>query len=889
MAEINYTPKKYFDTLSEFTGGMNSGVAPTLLQKNQLAFLLNCSIRGGYVTHRPPYRKIPIEFDSDATKKTIQTGFFQGAGYYKPDYGQESLVAQYSGRLFQFQFNGTKFIAKDISIANDLNDATAKQVWMWQSEKWLIISDGTGKLPIFFDGVSSRRSLGASTVIGTVSATPNPTSPPAIGSAVTVTLAEKFAGQYNVPVIWNGEYYQPIQNTGGYSVLLGNINDTAGTTIPFGAQVVINPNIIGNTTAASTSTAQYFGSVSLPISPGYAYQSYTITWVLQLTSVLGLSIGTGITFPTSAGNATATVTAINSSTNTVTCSANRVKQSAAKYSTPPSQLPDALPVETVASGATISYSTSQGASYIAGTITNAAGVTVPPIGSTVVATLSLLFNGPASVAFINGKQYTITPIAGADTGLTLTMLNLSDTSGGAYNISTTAQKIHSVPEIPACRMGQYGMGCNCVSLTDGISYVVGDVVGAASGTPANNYRDAVLKITQNDFLFGGGSFRVPSSGGLISSITFPAVLDTSLGQGPLQIGTPTKFFSNITPGTDPSGWSGLTSPIQSVSLIGFGPLGQNSTIQVNNDTTFRSDVGIGSLVLGRRELNSGAESGGNKTISNEVVRILKDDDRALLQYGSAQFFDNRELRTVRPKSTQFGVSHAGFVCRNFDLLSTLRGALPASWEGLWTGLNAMQVVTGTFSGVQRSFVFTRNALSGVNEIYEITTEAENEKLDNGDTPIVWAFETPAVFNKDVKSETELVQLRDGEIYLSDIVGDVSIKVFYRPDYYPGWVLWNTINASASSISTAKPGYRMRIGFGEPSVDPVESGNNRPLRQGYFFQLRLEITGHCIVKCIRLAATSQPTQVFAPVDPQGDQLIQVDVQDDLTLYTLQGTV
>jgi hypothetical protein len=438
-------------------------------------------------------------------------------------------------------------------------------------------------------------------------------------------------------------------------------------------------------------------------------------------------------------------------------------------------------------------------------------------------------------------------------------------------------------------MGAYGMGRNWESLTDGISYVAGDIVGGAAGTQAENYRDSVLKMTENTYLAGGGTFRLPGTGDIITAMTFPAMMDTSLGQGALQIFTAFTAFSNNSP-PDRATWAALTYPIQTESLKGNGSLGQNSTIDVNSDTFFRSGIGVGSLVLARRDFVN--NSWGNKPISNEMQRILSRDNESLLSYSSAVDCDNRFLITCAPNVSGQGVFHIGLVSLNFDLLSSLRGDLPPSWEGVWTGVNTLQAISGRVNGSIRDFSFTFNMNTNRIELWEFLPEGTTSYQDNDTTPIDWVFESPVLFNKDVKPLAVPIQLNDGEVYLSDIKGKVHVKIQYRPDFYPCWTDWREFDVcAADTVDEKNPqaGYRMRIGLGQPKPDPCEAGNNRPLRNGYFFQFRITVTGYCQWRGMKVSAIQIAEPKFAPVECsiKPCQVIDCAVPDDLRVYSLQG--
>jgi hypothetical protein len=344
------------------------------------------------------------------------------------------------------------------------------------------------------------------------------------------------------------------------------------------------------------------------------------------------------------------------------------------------------------------------------------------------------------------------------------------------------------------------------------------------------------------------------------------------------------MFSNNSP-VDRTTWQKLTSPIQTESLKDNGALAQDSTILVNSDAFFRSYVGIGSLILARRSFLGW----GNKPISNEMQRILNKDNTALLPYGSALTYDNRFLSTAAPDALGAGVFHVGMIALNFDLISTLRVSQPPAWESVWTGINSMKVISGRVNGAKRAFSFSYNILTSKIELYEFLQETTTSYQDNDSIPILWIFETPVLFNKDIKPLTTLIQLENGEFYISNVQGAVKIKVFYRPDFYPCWTLWREQDICVDPTGQyAQPGYRMRLGLGEPSEAPAESGNDRPLRIGNFFQFRVEITGSCTWHGLKVEADEFPQPTFALVDtPSACQAIDCQVPDDLRLYSLQG--
>ena len=890
----------YDDFVSVLSGGQNSGVNPLLLTKDQFAFGLNISLRGGYSHTRAPVVKINLNYAGRGDIQLIvEQGYFQGGGYYRPDSGTESLIAQISGHLLKFTQGNSGWDVTDISVPGDLNDGTIPQIWMWQSERWMIVNDGSGVLPIFYDGVTSRRSYGPSVELGV---TALDFTPPPIGDTVDLTLTAPYAGPFNVPIILNGAFYQPISfkvvSGPAFNAVLTNLSGTpgfaaSGRSLP----VYALANVAGIIAVQST-----FEVDNVVQPPGALTEIFTL--YSPFLGPVGSKISiTGQGTFSNGKTTTWKVTAING--NNITCTnVNSFGNQGFTYN--PGVFTHNGYLYGV--GTRVVFNGNNSPAVQVASITN--DFVNPAIGGTVQIVTASAYTGPdnqivyidqvdAGGTLVGNAEYAIKYTPPAPPSAIITVLNLTDTTNNPFPqypvVIPQPQQLLSVPELPAGRMGAYGMARNWVTLIDGISYIAGDIVGGSSGTQAYNFRDSVLKMTENTFLSGGGSFRLPGAGDQITAMIFPPILDKSLGQGELQIFTGVSCFSNNSP-VDRTLWESLTSPLQTESLKDNGALAQNSTVLINSDAFFRSFVGYGSLVLARRDFGGW----GNKSISNEMQRPLLADNQSLLQFGSAISFDNRFISTAAPNLIGAGVFHVGQCVLNFDLISSLRTSLPPAWEGAWSGINTMQLITGRISGVQRAFSFTFDLNTNKIELWEQLSEtaANTAQIfkDNTDTAIEWLFETAVLFNKDIKPLTELVEITEGEIYLSNITDKLNVKVFYRPDFYPCWTLWREFNLAADDDNSTgdgnkQPGYRMRIGLGQPSAKDCEPGNNRPLRNGFFHQFRVEFTGYAVFRGLRVRAKSFLLPTLAPVecDAKPTQIIDCEVPDDLQIYSLQGFI
>ena len=191
----------------------------------------------------------------------------------------------------------------------------------------------------------------------------------------------------------------------------------------------------------------------------------------------------------------------------------------------------------------------------------------------------------------------------------------------------------------------------------------------------------------------------------------------------------------------------------------------------------------------------------------------------------------------------------------------MQGKLPSVYDGVWSDLNVLQIVTGKFNKVDRTFVFHLNTTTNQVELWEILTEgtADSSFDENGNpvtTPIVWPFESPLIFNAvKGKGEFDLVQLKEGEIYFSHLVGQAKITVWYRPDFDVCWHKWHSFTVVNDCPN---PSYFMRAGLGEPTSKSLSSSlNSHPATVARFFQTRTEVVGSLIFQGAKFKAVSFP--------------------------------
>lgn len=137
-------------------GGVDAGFAPSLIQRNQLAWAVNATVRGGFPRTRPGWWKRVLNFGGDVDlQEAFEEGLFQGAGTYISDSGTSFIAVSISGRIYLINVS-QGFTVQDITIPGDPSSATEPQAWFCQAERYLIVQNNKN-LPYLYDGSTKRR------------------------------------------------------------------------------------------------------------------------------------------------------------------------------------------------------------------------------------------------------------------------------------------------------------------------------------------------------------------------------------------------------------------------------------------------------------------------------------------------------------------------------------------------------------------------------------------------------------------------------------------------------------------------------------------------------------------------------------------------------------
>lgn len=183
---------------------MADDLIPNGLARNNLAWLINGTVRDGGVTCRNGW----VHLAGVADGKTI----FQGGYFYEPLSGYPYLILSIGGHIYQ-QLLEDPYTTTDLSAAFGVfNPVDETQSYFCQAEEFLVIQAGDySTLPLFWDGNILRRSVGI------------PPVPPAPGTHGVSEIPAAGPMEYYMGRLWYAFYrtYSAGDIVGGASGSIG--------------------------------------------------------------------------------------------------------------------------------------------------------------------------------------------------------------------------------------------------------------------------------------------------------------------------------------------------------------------------------------------------------------------------------------------------------------------------------------------------------------------------------------------------------------------------------------------------------------------------------------------------------------------------------------------
>lgn len=465
------------------------------------------------------------------------------------------------------------------------------------------------------------------------------------------------------------------------------------------------------------------------------------------------------------------------------------------------------------------------------------------------------FSNPATAPlahFTQGEQFLIIQ---AGDNVTLPLFYDGTTLRRSKGITTAAVSPGSngVNEIPAATAMDYYQGR--LWYAQGRRYSAGDIVGGQSGTAAYNYTDSILNVTESPIVIGGDGFTVPSNAGNIRALFHNANINAPLGEGQLFIGTRKAIYAQQVPVTR-NDWIAATAnsqPVQTIVQLINGPVSDRCLVKVNGDIFYQTlEPSIASLFASVRNFGQW----GNRSISANENRLMTFNDRGLMQPATGILFENRILQGMLPEDTPQGIVHKAIVPMDVMPVSSFATEAKPVWEGMYEGLNILQLFAGDFGGRERAFALVVAKDTSEIELWELTSYLREDYNIGGDSRVTWLIEFPAFT---WGYELELKKLIGAELWIDKLLGTVEFTLEWRPDSdvcWKHWRSWKQCSAKNTCETVHDPAcypleplresFRATMTLPTPPESCV-SATGRPASVGYQMQCRLTIKGWCRVR------------------------------------------
>ena len=343
------------------------------------------------------------------------------------------------------------------------------------------------------------------------------------------------------------------------------------------------------------------------------------------------------------------------------------------------------------------------------------------------------------------------------------------------------------------------LGTNQTGFTISAGLTNGGVGGQVVKSNEGDESD-LLRFTETRYLNEGGFLQIPSSMGSIRGMAFQPMGDTATGQGDLLV-FGEQGVASFAVSTPRDQWK-ATPGFQRVALSNIGLVSSRTLVPINNDLFFRSLDGL------RAYRNARAQQDGyNITpLSVELDAILDFDTEGLLSASSAVYFDNRLLFTVSPRENFYNIeseiikyrpiSFQGIGVLDFNSMGVAGDKSPAIFDGVWTGLEVLQLVTGVTNRLPRCFIFSYDTESNSNQLWENYPWALFDyPLGVSQRKIAAAVNTRGF---DFQLPWNLKKLERGDMWIGELSGDTSVNVYYRPDENPCWFPWHSFSTCSET-------------------------------------------------------------------------------------------
>jgi hypothetical protein len=473
---------------------------------------------------------------------------------------------------------------------------------------------------------------------------------------------------------------------------------------------------------------------------------------------------------------------------------------------------------------------------------------------------------------VNNKAYAYKIIDGNDPGMMHTWFVQAEDRVYIQNGYQNAIAWDGDLTIPAYRLNPYNQKMPIGTVME---YAFGRVfvsdrynqIYASDIIYGNGFTDTknTENFTEIIYWAGGGAFSTPAMIGNITAMKVMPQIGTNLrGQGELVVLTTNGAFS-MDVSIPRTNWN--ISNIQRISLLGRGCTSPYVGL-ANSELWFRSHDGWAFYSNSQSEF---ARYFSLRKLSREVNKWVQNDTPWLKQFASTMFFNNYLISTVAPQTTRtVGVEglnryHRGMVVLDLDESSSPApdAQLSFRWNGIWTGFRPTQLLSALIDNQKRGFGFSFDR-DNKNRLYEFAVSYNDDYGPDGSKRIESFFTTgrydfskSGITNKFVRKK-----ITGGEMWMSEISGQVDSSVDFRSDSNPCWSELkvpteygcNPCSPIVSQCVPQKGGNRYkRYKFNTPDPNECNDISGIPAVEGSEFQIKINLTGTATVDRVRLMA------------------------------------
>jgi hypothetical protein len=421
---------------------------------------------------------------------------------------------------------------------------------------------------------------------------------------------------------------------------------------------------------------------------------------------------------------------------------------------------------------------------------------------------------------------------------TSTPLIIQDTVDGP-----SCRTAFNADEIPAGTVMAYGYGRISVK-TAPREFEVGSIYKTA--TPEDIFDFG----TETQYVAGGGAMTLPDDLGHIVGMKFAKTYGTGPGVGLLHVFCEMGRATYDLTGSRTDSWN--SNQIRRIEAAEYGCTSHYSVVPFGQDLFFMTHQGLQTTSLASEEARSFHRA---TVLATEYLDGSIQDEIEYLPFVSACRYDNRLLFTfygdeyeVRNASGAAATATCfkGIVSLDLSVkegVESLGANLPMVFDGVWTGMRPLGLVSGVFDNEERCFVF--GCPGGYNRIFELGRTDGKDGSISGEQDIECKLYSKSMSFVALDGEFPrpvpyyLKQLQEGNFWVHEYTGKPSIDLYVAHD------LDNSFGLVASSMLPDAGTDRLGIAnvYWPAFSSPCSPSTRIPVTKGHLFMAQLRWSGY----------------------------------------------